>query len=83
MWFGEPLPTGVWSRAWQAVQSAELLFVIGTSGVVYPAADLIPLALEQNAKVVEINPDTTPFSEIVDCALNGPAGEILPQIVSL
>ena len=82
VWFGEPLPTGIWTRAWQAVQSAQLLLVIGTSGVVYPAADLVPLALERNVKVVEINPDTTPFSETVDCALNGPAGEILPQLLS-
>ena len=83
VWFGEPLPAGVWSRAWQSVQSAQLLFVIGTSGLVYPAADLVSLALERRAKVVEINPETTPFSENVDCALNGPAGEILPRLLSV
>jgi NAD-dependent deacetylase len=82
VWFGEQLPTGVWSQAWQAVQSAQLLFVIGTSGVVYPAADLVPLALKQNARVVEINLDQTPFSDTVHCALSGPAGEILPQLLS-
>ena len=82
VWFGEPLPSGVWNQAWQAVRSAQLVFVIGTSGVVYPAADLIPLALEQNARVVEINPGPTPFSETVDCALSGPAGEILPRLLS-
>jgi NAD-dependent deacetylase len=83
VWFGEALPAGVWTRAWQAVQSAQLLLVIGTSGVVYPAADLVPLAMTRGAKVVEINPDTTPFSETVDCALNSPAGEILPQLLPL
>jgi len=82
VWFGEPLPSGAWNQAWQAVRSAELLFVIGTSGIVYPAADLVPLALEQNARVVEINLDQTPFSETVHCALCGPAGEILPKLVS-
>ena len=81
VWFGEALPVGVWNRAFRAVQSAEILLVIGTSGVVYPAADLVPLALAQKAKVVEINPDETPFSETVDCALGGPAGEILPQLI--
>lgn len=82
VWFGEPLPSGVWSEAFRAVQSAELLLVIGTSGAVYPAADLVPLALSQNARVVEINLEQTPFSEIVDCALSGPAGVILPQLIS-
>jgi NAD-dependent deacetylase len=81
VWFGEALPPGVWQRAWNAVRSAQLFLVIGTSGVVYPAADLIPLALQQNVKVVEINPDETPFSDEVDCALNGPAGEILPRLL--
>jgi len=81
VWFGEALPTGVWNRAWQAVQTAQLLLVIGASGVVYPAADLVPLALGRGAKVVEVNPDTTPFSETVDCALRGAAGEILPQLL--
>lgn len=81
VWFGEPLPTGVWTRGWQAVQSAQLVLVIGTSGVVYPAADLVPLAMAHGAKVVEINPDTTPFSETVDYALSGPAGEILPRLL--
>jgi len=55
--------------------------VIGTSGVVYPAADLIPLALSRSVKVIEINPDETPFSEDVDCALPGPAGVILPTLI--
>ena len=81
VWFGEPLPQGVWERASEAVRSAELLLVIGTSGVVYPAADLIPLALSRSVKVIEINPGETPFSEDVDCALCGPAGVILPTLI--
>lgn len=82
VWFGEPLPAGVWQKAWNAVGSAQLFLVIGTSAIVYPAADLIPLALTQNIKVVEINPDETPFSGEVDCALNGRAGEILPRLLA-
>jgi len=81
VWFGESLPRGVWEQASEAVRSAEILLVIGTSGVVYPAADLIPLALSRNVKVIEINPDETPFSEDVDCALCGPAGVVLPTLI--
>jgi len=82
VWFGEPLPAGIWSRAADAVEDARLFLVVGTSGVVYPAADLIPLALARKVKVIEINPDETPFSGEVDCALAGPAGEILPMLLA-
>jgi NAD-dependent deacetylase len=82
VWFGESLLRGVWEQASEAVRSAGILLVIGTSGVVYPAADLIPLALSRNVKVIEINPDETPFSQEVDCALCGPAGVILPTLMS-
>lgn len=81
VWFGEPLPRGVWEQASEAVRSAQILLVVGTSGVVYPAADLIPLALSRNVKVIEINPAETPFSEDVDCRLSGPAGAILPSLI--
>jgi NAD-dependent deacetylase len=54
---------------------------VGTSAVVYPAAGLIPLAKSQGVKVIEVNPETTPYSEIADCSLRGPAGEILPTLL--
>jgi len=82
VWFGEALPSGVWREAEKAVESAQLFLVIGTSAVVYPAANLIPLALSRSVKVIEINPEDTPFSDEVDCALRGPAGRILPELMT-
>ena len=82
VWFGEPLPPGMMLEAEHAVQSADVLLVVGTSAVVYPAAGLIPLAKSQGCKVIEINPKTTPFSEMADRSLRGPAGEILPLLVT-
>jgi NAD-dependent deacetylase len=81
VWFGEPLPDGMMMEAEHAVQSAQVLLVVGTSAVVYPAAGLIPLAKQQGVKVIEINMEQTPYSEMVDCALRGPAGEILPALL--
>jgi NAD-dependent deacetylase len=81
VWFGEPLPDGMMKEAEHAAGSAEVLLVIGTSAVVYPAASLIPFARHSGAKVVEINTDETAASHIVDCALRGAAGEILPQLI--
>ena len=55
--------------------------MIGTSAVVYPAADLVPLAKRSGAKVLEVNPEVTPMSETVDLCLAGPAGELLPLLL--
>jgi NAD-dependent deacetylase len=48
---------------------------------VYPAAGLVPYARQSGAKVIEINPEATPFSAMVDCALQAPAGELLPKLL--
>jgi NAD-dependent deacetylase len=81
VWFGEPLPPDVWSRAEDAARTADLLLVVGTSAVVYPAASLVPLAVRAGAKVVEVNPDATQYSGAVSFSIRGKAGEILPQII--
>lgn len=82
VWFGEALPPGVFEEACHAVESCEVLLVVGTSAVVYPAASLIPLARRAKAKVIEINLDETPMSGVVGAALRGKSGEILPQLVA-
>lgn len=81
VWFGEPLPAPIWSAAEKAAREAAVLLVVGTSAQVFPAAGLIPYAESSGAKVIEINPEATPFSESIAISLRGPAGEILPQIV--
>jgi NAD-dependent deacetylase len=82
VWFGEELPSGMILEAGHAVESVDVLLVVGTSALVYPAAGLIPLAKSRGRKVIEINPEATPFSETVDLSLRGAAGEILPRLVA-
>jgi len=81
VWFGEPLPRGMMKEAEHAVASSEVFLVIGTSAMVYPAAGLVPFANQNGAVVIEINLEPTPFSESVAFALEGPAGELLPQLL--
>ena len=81
VWFGEPLPEGMMKEAEHAVAAAQVFLVIGTSAVVYPAAGLIPFAKQAGAKVIEINLEETAWSATADCALHGPAGEWLPQLL--
>jgi NAD-dependent deacetylase len=81
VWFGEELPFDVWDNAQQAVESCDVLLVVGTSAVVYPAASLVPFAKLAGATVVEVNPDETPLSAAVDHTIRGRAGEVLPQLL--
>lgn len=83
VWFGEMLPTGSLRAAEHAAATAEIFFSIGTSALVYPAADLPFNALAAGATVVEINPQPTPLSPHVTFSLNGAAGKILPALIAL
>lgn len=82
VWFGEMLPADAWDRAYAALEACDLAVVIGTSGVVQPAASLPFVALGAGAAVVEINPDLTELSPAVTHRLAGPAGVILPALLS-
>lgn len=69
VWFGEPLPQAILARAIDAFTSAEFALIIGTSGVVEPAASLARLAKDRGAFVAEINPEPTPLSDLADLSL--------------
>jgi NAD-dependent deacetylase len=81
VWFGEALPDGMMKEAEHAAAAAQVLLVIGTSAMVHPAASLAPYAKQAGAKVIEINTEPSAISKMVDCILQGPAGEILPQLL--
>jgi NAD-dependent deacetylase len=81
VWFGESLPNEVWAAAENAVLRCEVLVVVGTSALVYPAAGLVPLGRSAGASVIEVNVEPTPISAGVDYALTGRAGDILPALL--
>jgi len=82
VFFGEPIPTGAMIRANQAASTCRALLIIGTSGVVYPAAEIPFMAGANGAVVIEINVSPTPFtSSVTNHYLEGKASEILPAIV--
>ena len=75
--FGEMLPPGAFELAAQRASNCELCFVIGTSGLVYPAAGIPEIAKAAGAYIVEVNPERTPLSRLCDEVLTGKAGEVL------
>lgn len=66
VWFHEPLPAGAMEAAFLAAQRAQVFLVIGTSGVVQPAASLADTAKAYGARVIEINPNPSEHSRIAD-----------------
>ena len=82
VWFGEPLPARVLDHAWRAAERCDLILVVGTSGVVYPAAQLPLLAQQSGAHIIEINLERSPLAEMADVHLQGRAGEILPALLA-
>ena len=57
VWFGEMLPAGILEEAWARARSCAVMLVAGTSGMVYPAADLPRIAVEAGAAVIDVNPE--------------------------
>ena len=82
VWFGESLAQEDLDQSFQALRHCELLLIIGTSGLVYPAASFAPIAKEHGAFVVELNLDPTPQSDLVDVSIQGRAKELVPLLVS-
>jgi NAD-dependent deacetylase len=81
VWFEESLPDRIWRSAELAVQRCECLLVVGTSALVYPAAGLIDVARSWSAKVIEVNPASTPATSAMDITLRGPAGKLMPDLI--
>lgn len=81
VWFGEALPADAWLRAEASAEHCDLMLVIGTSGLVHPAAGLPALARQHGAKVVEINPETTALAPLVDLHWRGTAADALPDLL--
>jgi len=81
VWFGEAIPRQALLAADAAAADCDVFLSIGTASVVYPAAGLAESALRSGAKVIEINTEPTTLTPLVDVALRGAAGEVLPQLV--
>lgn len=82
VFFGETIPIDAISSAQSEAKNCDLMLVIGTSAVVYPAASLPILAKNNGAKIVEINKELTEITNFIsDYFIKGRAGEVLPKIL--
>ena len=81
--FGEPMPQAAIKQAFALARAADVMLVVGSSLVVYPAADIPLVALRSGAQLIVINAEPTPFDELAAVVVRGRSGEVLPQIVDL
>jgi NAD-dependent deacetylase len=81
VFFGEGLPEDVLEEATEEAMKCDLMIVIGSSLVVYPAALLPERAKRSGAKLAIINRDPTPLDVIADIVINDSAGEVMAEAV--
>lgn len=81
VWFGEMIPPHLLEAAFAAVEVCDLLLVVGTSMIVYPAASLAEVALMKGTPVIEVNVERTPLSDRARF-LHGPSAKVLPELLA-
>lgn len=80
VWFGEQLDDAVMDEASQVAAKSDVMFVVGTSAVVYPAAALPILTKNSGGLVIEVNVERTEISRYADLSVLGLAGEVMPVL---
>jgi NAD-dependent deacetylase len=80
VWFEDQLDQRIVRRAREALSDCDLLVSIGTSAVVYPAADMPRIAAQRRAVTVEVNLEDTPMSHLYKYRLRGKASEVLAEL---
>ncbi|WP_304108934.1 NAD-dependent deacylase [Mycolicibacterium bacteremicum] len=81
VWFGEGLPDDAWDSSVEAVAKADVVIVVGTSSVVYPAAGLPEAAVANGIPVIEVNPQPTPLSAACTAVVRETSATALPTLL--
>jgi NAD-dependent deacetylase len=81
--FGEAMPAAAIQEAFALARQADVMLVVGSSLLVYPAADIPLVALRSGAPMIVINAEPTPFDELAEVVIHGKSGEVLPEILAL
>ncbi|MCB0254531.1 MAG: NAD-dependent protein deacylase, partial [Anaerolineae bacterium] len=82
VWFGEQLDHAVIQRAFVESEACDVMLIVGTSGVVHPAASLPYQAWNRRARIIEVNPVPSELTDLAHVFLQGPAGQVLPNVLT-
>ncbi len=79
--FGEPMPQLAVQEAFELARRADVMLVVGSSLVVFPAAEVPLIAARAGAAMIVINAEPTPVDKLAEVVIHGRAGEVLPEIL--
>jgi NAD-dependent deacetylase len=79
--FGEALPQETLMESTRRSQNCDLLIVIGSTLVVYPAASVPMYAKEAGAKLAIVNLTPTPLDRYAEVVINDKAGEAMSKVM--
>ena len=82
VWFGEALPQKVWENAIVHASTCDTMIIAGTSLVVSPANTLPIYAKQNNATLIEVNPEETVMSKEMDLSIRETSAIALPKLLS-
>jgi NAD-dependent deacetylase len=80
--FGEPMPRRPLTRGEALMRQSDLVLVVGSTLIVYPAAGLPEIGVRGGARLAIVNMSETPLDGLADVVVRGKAGEILPRAVA-
>lgn len=80
VWFGEIIPISVIDKTLIAIEKCQVMLIVGTSGVVEPAASMGLVAKQTGKTVIEVNLEPTINSPLYDLSIIGKSGEVLPML---
>ena len=83
VFFGESMPVAAVQESFVLAKEADVILVVGSSLVVYPAAEIPLEAVRGGAAMIVVNAEPTPFDRLATVVIHGRAGEILPEIAAL
>jgi NAD-dependent deacetylase len=81
VWFGEMLDPDALQDAVAEAAQCDVMLVVGTSGLVYPAAGLPAGARRAGAAVIVVNPEPTEIDGLAAVCVRGTAAEALPRLL--
>jgi NAD-dependent deacetylase len=81
--FGETMPAKAVTEAFELARSSDVMLVVGSSLVVYPAAEIPLEAVRSGARLIVANAEPTPLDRFAEVVIHGRSGEILPRLATL
>ncbi|MEA3450387.1 MAG: NAD-dependent deacylase [Bacteroidota bacterium] len=83
VFFGEQIPPDAYIKSFEEAEEADVVLIIGTTGLIVPASTIPHIAKKNGAKIIEINVEASEYTNsVTDIFLQGKASEVMKQIVS-